>query len=257
MRSTFCLFLILSAFFIPFAPGQSFGATKVVFVNDPWPPYVLGESSEFQVSSGGIAVRLIKEIYSHIDNMEADVYLVPWKRALLGLKTGTYDGIPILFKTPERIKYIDYSAPVFMARTVLFYRKADFPDGIKWESYNDLKEHVIAVQKSFKINETFKEQIKKGIPLKIFESDTDERSFFLLKHKRVDLVATNEIVGKEYLRRQSLQEEILPSKQAIYEKPFHIAFSRKTEAKNLIPEINKIIYSLKQNGTIQRIVNNP
>lgn len=248
--------LILSILVLFLVTDNAFGTMKVSLVNDPYPPYVLGHDTSYQISPGGITVNIAKEIFSHIDNAEVEVYLLPWKRALRGVKSGLYDGFPMLLKSEERLQYFDYTIPIMKARTVLFYNKNKFPNGITWNSYKDLVQYKIAVQANFNINDKFKEQIRKGIPLNIYESITDEKSFQLLEFERVDLVATNEVFGKELIKKQQLQHMIISTQQALYEKPFYIAFSKKTEARLLIPKINQIIKELKQKGIIQKIIDN-
>ncbi|MEH6470022.1 MAG: transporter substrate-binding domain-containing protein [Halopseudomonas sp.] len=222
--------------------------------NDPWPPYVLGEAADGSKATAGIAVELIQQIFDRIEGAEAEIVLTPWRRALHGVEAGTYDGIPLLFKTPKREEYMTFSAPLFQARTVFFYKTASFPEGVSWDSFEDLTQYRIAVQDSFSIADTFDEQIAKGVALKLQKMDADRDCFRLLALDRIDLVATNEVVGRAFLEELGLQNLARASSQSLYEKPFFIGFSNKTDARKLIPAINGIINELRQEGVIDKII---
>ncbi|MEH6652007.1 MAG: transporter substrate-binding domain-containing protein [Motiliproteus sp.] len=237
-----------------FLSGLVFAQNGVVLVNDPWPPYVLGDAADGSQATSGIAVELINQIFNRIDGVDAKVLLTPWKRSLHGVAIGSYDGIPMLFKTVDREEYMVFSAPLFEARTVFFYKPARFPEGISWKDYEDLTGYKIAVQGSFSIADTMQKQIDNGVALNVAMMDTDKDCFRLLALDRVDLVATNEIVGQEFVKRLGLERKIIATSKSLYEKPFYIGFSKKTEARKLLPQINRVIHELQDSGVIDEII---
>ncbi|WP_421861819.1 substrate-binding periplasmic protein [Motiliproteus sp.] len=242
-------FLALLSFSIP-----SLAAETITMANDPWPPYVLGDEADGSPAKAGIAVELIDLIFQQLENHDAQILLIPWRKALNGVKKGHFDGIPLLFKTPERESYMLFSEPLFPARTVFFYNMEKYPNGIRWKNYQDLSHFNIAVQHSFSIAETFDQQIALGVPLMVEKMNSDEDCFRLLIHGRVDLVATNEIVGQEYLKQLGVSSSFRASSQSLYEKPFYIGFSKKTDAHLLIPQINSVIGQLQATGEIDRVL---
>ena len=189
-----------------------------------------------------------------MDTHDAQIVLIPWRKALNGVEKGHYDGIPLLFKTAERQAYMRFTEPLFQARTVFFYNTKAYPNGISWQEYSDLSGFRIAVQHSFSIAETFDQQIAQGVPLSVEKMNSDEDCFQLLQLGRIDLVATNEIVGKEYLKQFGISDRFKASSQSLYEKPFYIGFSQQTDAQHLIPQINVIIEQLRAEGEIDRIL---
>jgi polar amino acid transport system substrate-binding protein len=245
-----CFLIILLVLF----PTLTSAGDRVVLANDPWPPYVLGKEADGTKAAGGIAVELIRVIFDRVEEADAEILLIPWRRALDGVGNGTYDGIPLLFKTKKREEYMEFSAPLFKARTVFFYKTALFPQGISWKTFEDLTKYTIAVQDSFSIAEKFDEQIAKGVKLNLNKMNTDEECFRMLSFDRVDLVVTNEIVGREFLKKMKIQNQVSVSLQSLYDKSFHIGFSKKTEARKLIPVINKAVNELRAEGAIDKVL---
>ena len=84
--------------------NQALADQVVTFVGDPWPPYVEGVLGED--ASTGVAVEVINEIFSRIENVHARFPLIPWNRALSEVEAGSRDGIAMLLKTPKREQFM-------------------------------------------------------------------------------------------------------------------------------------------------------
>ena len=107
----------------------------VTFVGDPWSPYVEGELGEDAVS--GIAVKIVFEIFSRIDNTRAWFPLIPWQRALEEVEQGYHDGIGMLLKTPEREVYMTYSIPFIIGSSLAWSVSNKEGKAFEWDQIED------------------------------------------------------------------------------------------------------------------------
>ena len=91
-----------------FVPFLLFAQSRITLVEDPWPPFINVDKTTQKIT-GGIAIQVIQKIFKRIKDVEVNFIIRPWKRALLEVKEGKFDGIPALQKTPEREKFLEYS----------------------------------------------------------------------------------------------------------------------------------------------------
>ena len=74
----------------------------------------------------------------------------------------------VLQKTPEREKFLEYSDPLFKNRTVFFYARSRYPNGIRWNTLNDLTAYKIGVVDEHSVSTKLKKIVgEKRIKLRI------------------------------------------------------------------------------------------
>ncbi len=128
------MFLLTIGFCVVFNSAFSADVTSVTMIEDPWPPYTLGDAGK--EPTGGIAVAFTKEIFKRI-GVKADLKLYPWKRCLNLIKTGDRDGLMLLTKNAEREGYMVFTDPIMEDRDLIWYL-ADRP-AVVWSDFKDLK----------------------------------------------------------------------------------------------------------------------
>jgi len=237
-----------------FVPFLLFAQSRITLVEDPWPPFINVDKTTEKVT-GGIAVQVIQKIFERIEDVEVNFLIRPWKRALLEVEEGKFDGIPALQKTPEREKFLEYSDPLFENRTEFFYARSRHPNGIHWNTLNDLTAYKIGVVDGHSVSTKLKKIVaEKGIKLKIIKVTSDIQNFKMLLSGRIDLHPNNGAVGYSIIKENGWQNKIIAAEKALYSSKLHLAFSKKSEAKKLIPRINNIISELKAEGEIDKFV---
>lgn len=225
---------------------------QVTLSGDPWPPYVIGKLGE--EATDGVGVHLMRAIFDRLDSVELSIPLVPWKRALREVRHGTKDGIAMLLKTRGREKYMDYSDELFRSYNTIWYSTANFPKGFEWQQYTDFEPYTIGVVQGHSYGDELDQMIKDDT-LAAIKVTSVRQLFAMLKKGRIELAIADRLVGDTYVRKYSASgRRLLAAKKPAAGEIYYLAFSKKSEARRLIPAINRVIAELKQEGVIDRLV---
>jgi ABC-type amino acid transport substrate-binding protein len=144
----------------------------------------------------GITVDIWK-LWSSKTGIPVDVELMQWSAALAAVRNGTADVVGALFKTEERQRYFDFTAPFYSIATTIFFHEqihgirgiADlrgFPIGIvKGDSAEALlmARYPQAQLIHYPSTETLVEAAV-GAEIKVFVADAPVARFYLAKHDR-------------------------------------------------------------------------
>ena len=244
-----CLLLIVCFAALAVSPRPLAAAATVELVGDPWPPYVTGRLGEY--ADGGVAVKIIEQVFADIDGIEVRFPLIPWKRALLEVESGSRDGIPLLVKTPERETYMRYTQPLVTGYN-LVWSVAETGEAFQWKTIDDLKSRSIGVVTGYSYGEAIDRAIAAG-DLNALEAPNVEQLFSMLEAGRVELILANDAVGYA-LAKKHPGVVIEPARRALNSETFYIGISRKSAAAGLVPRINAAIDRLRRDGVIERIV---
>lgn len=228
---------------------------EITLVEDPWPPYIEG-AIDSEVA-GGVLINLYKEVFSRIDGVRVKYILLPWKRALLDVENGTHDGIMALFKNPERVKIMDFTEPVFEGRTMLWYSTSKFPAGVEWNKVDQLTPYRIVILRASAMGAPLMEAKEKGMPLNIIQVNSHLQQFQMLFHGRAEIAPLTEIVGYHLIKQHNWSGKIAPmSKPLSAGDQYFLAFSKKSPARHLIPQINSVLREMKKSGLVDEILKN-
>ena len=163
---------------------------KVVLAYVEYPPYY-GESLE----NGGPITEIIVQAFNKV-GYAVKLKFVPWARGLEGTKQGTYDGLFTAWYTKDREKWFVFSAPLYLNQIGFYKRKGEY---IKFNSFQDLKSYKIGVVRGYIRPIGFNEA-----NLQTIESATDRENLLLLTKGRIDLVLTDQTLGKYIIGTQLL-----------------------------------------------------
>ena len=224
----------------------------VTLVSDPWPPYVFGELG--QEATSGAVVDLLNAIFERLDDTRLSIPLVPWNRALREVREGTKDGIGIILKTAEREEYMDYTDVVFNSINLVWYTTDRFPDGFEWEHYVDFETHTIGVVGGHSYGEELDEMFAEGTLTAIKVSSAGQL-FAMLEKGRIDLAFADRLVGSAFVSDYAESgTRIAAAEKSPSGEVYYIAFSKKSEARHLIPAVNRAVSELRKEGVIQKLV---
>lgn len=128
--------------------------------------------------------------------MEAVYIYAPWKRVEVLVKNGqAYAGLPYAY-TEKRHKNFDYSVPVMTSKSVFFYNKKNYPNGISYQNLEELAQYRIGGVLGYWYEDLFAKT-----KLNIEYVTTDEQGINKLFANRIDLAACDEVVGKILIKK--------------------------------------------------------
>lgn len=227
---------------------------NIVFADSPYPPYVLGASSD-KVPKGGTAVDLVNQLFSELPEYNLEFRLLPWKRVLRELEKGHVDGVTMVAKTPERAQYLDFTSALVSYELALFYSASTFPNGINWQQLSDLSDYRIGVVEGYLSDSKLHEFVDQGAPLNLVRlSGTERQLFGMLLRGRVDLICFKLESGKTLLRQQGWSQDIKHNDRAIYQGSYHLGFSKARQHTSLINQLDNLIDKWRDNGKLDAIL---
>ena len=241
-----CTGLVVAVLFCNLALAEQ----TVLLVGDPWPPYVIGKMGEDATS--GVAVEIVKKIFSQIDGVMVRFPLIPWKRALREVQEGQSDGIGMLLKIPERQIYMLYTDALVTGESLIWSATGETAARFEWTSIEDLHGLRVGITQGYSYGEILDRSFENGDVIAV-SAPTVERLFEMLANGRINLALANDAVGYS-LARKYPQAGILPSIRPVNTETFFIGISRKSPAVKLVPMINQAIERLRADGSIERIV---
>ncbi|CAN2039525.1 polar amino acid transport system substrate-binding protein [Candidatus Magnetomoraceae bacterium gMMP-15] len=244
--------LIIIAFCVLLIPCVLMGQDikKINLSEDPFPPYTLGV--EGAAPTGGIAVEIISEIFNRL-NIEVDMQLYPWNRCLAQMKVGRRDGLMMVIKTPEREEYMAFTESLIKDHW-LFYFLAGRKSPIEWNTYEDMKPYKIGITAGYGYGDEFLNAAEK-FSLQIDEVKTDLHNFKKLLAKRTDVfICLENVANKTISMNPELKGKFKTACKSLWELEMYMTFSKKSPAVKLLPQVNKIIRQMREDGTMDKIL---
>jgi ABC-type amino acid transport substrate-binding protein len=93
------------------------------------------------------------------------------------------------------------------------------------------------------------------IILTVIEVSSARQLFALLSKGRIQLAIADRLVGASFAEEYADSgQQLLAVKKPLAGEVYHIAFSKKSEARHLIPALNRVIAELKHEGVVQRLI---
>lgn len=224
-------------------------AQDIRFVEESdWPPFTpdyIGFANE------GLSFDLMTEILGRIDQTFT-LELLPQKRVLSRLRTGTADAVTVVSKNKERERYINFSVPIFQKLGLVWFNHSRTPN-FEWQSYEDLKGLKIGIVLGHNYGDDFIAAVKK-YDLTLEPVTREEQNFAKLKAGRVDVVLSVEMVARQIFRNYKYMGVFSAAEKPYYSKDYHVGFSKASPSKSLLPKVNQAIRGAKSEGVLQKIV---
>lgn len=183
---------------------------------------------------------------------------LPWKRHLNYIKTGDMDVAMGTSYNKERDDYAFYSLPYRRETVKLFVRKNNLAN-IKLNQLSDLSDsnYMIGVEGGYYYGKEYQELINTtAFRAHIIEVLDLEENIQLLMKGHLDGVLVDPFTMQAFIKKYKLYDEFVPHSLTIYADDIYFVVSKKSQHKELISQINNAIKSLKQDGTLDTILNN-
>jgi polar amino acid transport system substrate-binding protein len=201
----------------------------------------------------GLYIDILNEIFTKQLKQKYNCSYVPWKRAQIDVKNGNADFI-ITIPTKERLHYtVPSDAPVFQLYLNIFtYKNHPKLAAIKKIKTADDILRLGLIPVSNLGNGWQKENIDShGIQTNYISKNDNILQF--LAARRADIVIDAAIPTIYSIKKLGLNSKIEITKAKFGPLNFHILLGKKSNYLKLLPEINKAVDKLIQDGTLKRL----
>lgn len=214
----------------------------LVQVDDSNPPFMYAIDGV----PAGVYPALVKAVFARA-GIPVQLQAKPWVRVLNDVDRG-YGGIGGVYRTNERARKWDFSAPLLTENIAVFLRK-----DANWTftEFSDLNDRTIGTVRGWSYGESF--DTARAIPLLTAEdTQSDRHNLRKLASGRLDAVLAVEEAGNVTLKSMGISS-IAPAARYLTANPAHIAFAKSSGRTALLQQLNKAIAELKHEGEINRI----
>ena len=230
------------------AASAGASADTLRFVTLSYPPYEYEDGDRVD----GIVVRLLREAFSRLGH-ELEIEVLPWKRALLMARQGSVDGIFTVYKTEERLKFLDYTETVVMPQVVSIWalKGSNIPFDGTMES---LREVPIGVVHGVSYGKVADEAIQDGTLRQLDYAPNSAHNIKKLLAGRTRAVIMNRYGALYHLRLQDgfdKVEELQPEVSAV---PSYVGFSKARNLAGLRDRFDDVLQTMIASGAYQEIV---
>ncbi|UTH73063.1 ABC transporter substrate-binding protein [Chromobacterium sp. IIBBL 290-4] len=229
------------------AQAYADGEKKMVFVSQPFPPFVI-EGADGRVS--GALVDILHEVCRRL-SWRCDMQMMVWKRALLMMEQGSADGMLLAQNVPERRAVMALSRPV-VASGYALYGLAD--NAQPYHGPADLSGRTLAVYGP-SLSQTNCERLAQGVPgvtvVVERDSETVMRKLSAGRYGRNALAFSNQDVA-----RAIIQAERLPGLRLVAQVvplTYHFGLSRKRLQPGMAEAMEKTLQAMCADHSLQRL----
>jgi len=213
-----------------------------------YPPY------QFSTPSGadGIVVRVLDGAFERL-GIEYTIAVLPWKRALLSVRTGEADGIFTIYKTKERLTFLDYSRTIIMPQVVSVWtrRGADLGyDG----TLDSLAGARLGLVLGVSYGQKFDDARAAGTFNAIEVVPEGSINISKLLNKRIDAIVMNKYGAMHHLNMKGALDQVEELKPEVSSVPSYIAFSRANSLTGLRDRLDVVLADMIETGAYQLII---
>ncbi len=231
-------------------PGPVHADTVLTFCYDPYPPYTFGTDG---ASEEGLKIQLLQAVVDQIDGVTAKVVLLPWKRCQEQARTGRVDGILPTFPNPDRRTYLEFTEGTFSENYSFWYLRDRFPDGLGWGGdYGALSHLTLGMITGGFVSHEMNNAFSQARP--ILRARDVGSLLKMLIHERVDLISTDDAVGRFHAELNGWTDMITPMQGPIVSRKSRFALSKASGADRYLDAFNRAIRTLETQGTIDAIL---
>lgn len=229
--------------------NSSFAET-IRFTNGEYPPYCSEHLPHY-----GLWSQIVSEAFA-LENIQVEYSFFSWKRSLMLIENGQWEGSLAFSKTPERLQTLQFSETPLGEASVVFFHRKDV--NFDWKTVDDLQGYKIGVMQGYATAEEMETLKKEGKKLNLDYATTEQLKFKQLLNRRIDIFPAVEPVGQYILRENFTPAEIaqithhsLPWKT----KQLHVVFSKKNpRTQQLYEAYERGIKKLKASGRFDEIM---
>lgn len=238
--------MILFLAFLPASPVKAVRQNEMIIAVD-WGnvPFMYEDNKKVE----GIYPALIAAVFDRM-GVAVKIKAYPWKRALKLAKKGEI-GIGGLYKIKERLKFLDYSDPLYTEKIMIYTKKKK---QFKFNTIQDLNKKTIGVIRGWSYGDKVDTFMKSGNVI-IKAGDNDTVTFKRLVHDHVDCLFAPEQTGRLMIKQKGYETIIIALPKPIIVKNTYLAFAKTSNRKELLLKFNETLSEMKKDGTYQQVIN--
>ena len=245
--------LLLAFFFI--SCFRSAGAAQEIIrlATEEYPPYTSKDLANY-----GVASHIVTDAFA-LEGVQTEYSFFPGARALLSVKSGSWDGSLVWTKAPDRLELVHYSDPLFSSQnSVFFHLKTTDPTKLKYDphkkNYASLKGLTVGGIIGYGYGANFEEAEQSGV-LTVSRVTDYRQNFEMLLRGRINLVAANRDVGYFYLNQYFTEQQraqISDTPHLAKVTTYYLILSKKTKnSEHYLQAFNRGLQRLKTNGSYE------
>lgn len=176
-------------------------------------------------------------------------FMGPWKRVQALARMGEVDLITGLYRNSEREIYLVFSKPFFDDPTSVFVKK---DKAIAVSNQNDL----VGFRGVTLFGDSFGEQFDQFIAdhLRMVRVYSPKEMFDLLLSEKVDYMIFGHYAGRVAASQRGFNDQIAVAKKELLVTKICFAFSKKSPHVHLLPDINRELDKLREQGAIDALI---
>ncbi len=238
MKRILLLFGIIIFFVNPVCAGDTLLVSAL--------PSIWAQEKEGRMT--GPVIELASKIFSELDVPIESVDL-PWARAIVQMKSGELDVMLTIFHSEERAGFMAFTIPYVTVPTSVFVKKGNaFP-------FRGLKD-LIGREGLYVRGGRYGQEFEKFAPqLNLNKVAKIELLIRMLVAKRADYAVCPYYAFLIESRRIGYSDKIEALPLPLISRNLHFGFSKKSPFLTYLPEVNKKIKQLQEDGTIAEMIN--
>ena len=217
----------------------------ITSVADPWPPFIDPDSPTM-----GMSLEIVSAAFA-VEGYEVKHEIMPWARALEGVKEGIYDIVPNLWYTDERAEYMLYG-DAYAVNEVKFIKLKG--DTFEYDGLASLKGKTVGIARGYGYGDDF----YASTDFTRDESDGLMQNIGKLMEGRVDLTLEDKIVASATIKNEdeTILDKIEFTEGGMGASNLHIGSGlANPRSKELIDAYNRGLKVIKENGVYEEILN--
>jgi ABC-type amino acid transport substrate-binding protein len=229
---------------LPALPNSNNQQPLLTLCRDEQAPYAVGNGEWI---TDGSDFRLTRDVLNEA-GLRLRVLQLPWARCQREAAAGHLDGMLPSYQVPERNSEFVFSEPMFAQETAFFYLRQQFPSGLEWSSFDELRGNRVGMLLGGTVEPAMEKTLAGGGLLE--RASSAESLIKMLQHQRLDLVALDRQAGLYQVAHLGLDKDIRVSTQSIVRRNAVLALSKKSRMAQLLPRINQAIVRLNAAGRL-------
>lgn len=213
--------------------------------NPEYPPFMWRDGQRIV----GVGTDLAVIILSRLNQPYKNRYMGPWKRVQENARMGEVDLIVGIYRNPEREDYLDFSEPYSDDPSSIFtLKEKTFP----MSSRHDL----VSLRGVTRFGESYGASLDRFIDteLKMSRVYSTQEMFDRLFSGKVDYMLFGYYPTRIFSIRKGYEERIAVVEKKLAVENMHLALSKRSRYRRLLPDINQLLRKLRDDGTIEALI---
>lgn len=211
-------------------------------------PYIIQESDG---SVHGIIVDIVREVGKRV-GLRVDFAISNWARAFHSAQHGHIDALIPTMKSKDREQFLYYPAQPLLNLDMVLVKKRNREIGFNG-TMDSLKNYQIAWIRKGRVSPAFDKAREEGV-ITVVERNTPSIAIKGVAYGRVDLAATDRLLGIWAAQKEGLSEKIEMVTPILGSVPVYLALSKSRISLSKLKRVDAALAEIHQDGTFKQIL---